>query len=78
MSPQEAAEAKARRLIDQQLTQAGWIVQDRKNIDLVNHRGVAVREAILKTVSGRADYLLYLDRKIVGVIEAKPSGVTLT
>lgn len=78
MSPQEAAEARARRLIDQQLTQAGWVVQDRKNIDLVNHRGVAVREAILKTVSGRADYLLYLDRKIVGVIEAKPAGVTLT
>ena len=71
-------EKRARVLIDEQLTQAGWVVQDRKNIDLVNHVGVAVRETILKNVSGVADYLLYLNRKIIGVIEAKPSGVTLT
>jgi len=71
-------EERARVLIDEQLTQAGWVVQDRKEIDLVNHVGVAVRETILKNVAGRADYLLYLNRKIVGVIEAKPSGVTLT
>jgi type I restriction enzyme R subunit len=71
-------EERARVLIDEQLTQAGWAVQDRKEIDLVNHAGVAVRETILKNVAGRADYLLYLNRKIVGVIEAKPSGVTLT
>ena len=37
-----------------------------------------MRETLLKNVAGRADYLLYLNRKIVGVIEAKPSGVTLT
>jgi len=71
-------EERARVLIDEQLTQAGWVVQDRKNIDLVNNVGVAVRETLLKSVAGRADYLLYLNRKIVGVIEAKPSGVTLT
>jgi type I restriction enzyme R subunit len=71
-------EKRARVLIDEQLTQAGWVVQDRKNIDLVNHVGVAVRETILKNVSGVADYLLYLNREIIGVIEAKPSGVTLT
>jgi type I restriction enzyme R subunit len=71
-------EKRARVLIDEQLTQAGWVVQDRKNIDLVNHVGVAVCETILKNVSGVADYLLYLNRKIIGVIEAKPSGVTLT
>lgn len=71
-------EERARILIDDQLIQAGWVVQDRKDIDLVSHIGVAVRETILKNVSGRADYLLYLNRKIVGVIEAKPSGVTLT
>jgi type I restriction enzyme R subunit len=68
----------ARILIDEQLIRAGWVVQDRNAIDLVNHAGVAVRETILKNVAGRADYLLYLNRKIVGVIEAKPSGVTLT
>ena len=71
-------EERARILIDEQLAQAGWSVQDRKEIDLVNHMGVAVRETILRNVAGRADYLLYLNRQIVGVIEAKPSGVTLT
>ena len=78
MSANLSPEERARVLIDEQLTQAGWTVQDRKEIDLVNYVGVAVREAILKNVAGRADYLLYVNRKIVGVIEAKPSGVTLT
>jgi type I restriction enzyme R subunit len=78
MSANLSPEERARVLIDEQLTQAGWAVQDRKEIDLVNHVGVAVREAVLKNVAGRADYLLYINRKIVGVIEAKPSGVTLT
>ena len=68
-------EERARILIDEQLTEAGWVVQDRKNINLVSHVGVAVMESVLKNVSGRADYLLYLNRKIVGVIEAKPSGI---
>lgn len=71
-------EQRARVLIDEQLTQAGWVVQDRKNINLVNNVAVAVRETPLKNVAGRADYLLYLNRKIIGVIEAKPSGETLT
>lgn len=78
MSANLNPEERARVLIDEQLIQAGWAVQDRKEIDLVNHVGVAVRETILKNASGRADYLLYVNRKIVGVIEAKPSGVTLT
>jgi type I restriction enzyme R subunit len=38
--------------------------------------GVAIREFPLKT--GHADYLLYADRKAIGVIEAKPEGHTLT
>jgi type I restriction enzyme R subunit len=78
MSANLNPEERARVLIDEQLAQAGWVVQDRKDINLVNHVGVAVREAILQKVSGRADYLLYLNKKIVGVIEAKPMGVTLT
>jgi type I restriction enzyme R subunit len=78
MSVNLTPEERARVLIDEQLTRAGWVVQDRKDIDLVNHVGVAVRETLLKNVAGRADYLLYLNRKIIGVIEAKPSGVTLT
>ena len=38
--------------------------------------GTAVREFPLK--SGFADYLLYVDRKAIGVVEAKPAGYTLT
>jgi type I restriction enzyme R subunit len=71
-------EERARVLIDQQLQAAGWQVQDRKDINLVSHSGVAVREIYLNKDAGRADYLLYVDRRIVGVIEAKPSGTTLS
>lgn len=78
MTPGLDPEKRARVLIDEQLRNAGWSVQDRKEIDLVNHPGVAVREIIMTSGAGRADYLLYVNRRIVGVIEAKPSGVTLT
>ena len=77
MTPDQKAEERARVLIDQQLVQAGWVVQDRKDIDLVSHVGVAVREVFMQKWAGRADYVLYLNRKIVGVIEAKPQGTTL-
>ena len=70
-------EEHARILIDSQLVAAGWVVQDREAIDLVNHVGVAVREVIMEKWAGRADYVLYLNRKMVGVIEAKPQGTTL-
>ena len=70
-------EEQARVLIDEQLVAAGWIVQDRANIDLVNNLGVAVREVIMEKWAGRADYVLYVNRKMVGVIEAKPQGTTL-
>lgn len=78
MSPNEKPEERARVLIDQQLTQAGWHVCDRKDIDLVNHAGNAVREVIMDKGHGRADYLLYLNGEVVGVIEAKPVGTTLS
>ena len=71
-------EEQARELIDTQLTQAGWFVCDRRDIDLVNHYGCAVREFIMKPDHGRADYLLYVDKQIVGVIEAKPVGTPLS
>lgn len=78
MSPNEKPEERARVLIDQQLTQAGWHVCDRKDIDLVNHAGNAVREVIMNKGHGRADYLLYVNGEVVGVIEAKPVGTTLS
>jgi len=78
MTPNLKPEERARDLIDEQLTRAGWFVCDRKDIDLYNHQGVAVREAIMAADHGRVDYLLYVDKAIVGVIEAKPVGTTLS
>lgn len=69
-------EARARARIDDLLTQAGWVVQDRDAINLGAGLGIAVREVTLP--GGRADYLLYVDRKACGVIEAKAEGTTLT
>jgi len=73
-----AAEQRARVLIDQQLTGAGWAVVDRKDLNLFTPQGSAVREAIMKPGHGRADYLLYVDKQVVGVIEAKPQGTPLS
>jgi len=73
-----AAEQRARVLIDQQLTGAGWAVVDRKDLNLFTPRGSAVREAIVKPGHGRADYLLYVDKQVVGVIEAKAQGTPLS
>src|SRR5450759_2842846 len=71
------SEADTRReLIDPKLEAAGWILQDRSAMNLWAGRGVAVREFPLKT--GVADYLLFVDRKAVGVVEAKPEGTPLS
>ncbi|MHB8300703.1 MAG: type I restriction endonuclease subunit R, partial [Dermatophilaceae bacterium] len=75
---QLAAEQRARVLIDRQLTDAGWVVQDKKDLNLFAGQGVAVREVIMAKGHGRADYLLYVDQLAVGVIEAKPQGTTLS
>ncbi|HEX2837100.1 MAG TPA: DEAD/DEAH box helicase family protein [Phycisphaerales bacterium] len=66
----------ARRTIDAQLAEAGWLVQDYRAMNLTAGPGIAVRE--FPTTAGPADYLLYADAKIIGVIEAKPEGHTLT
>ncbi|UIJ35125.1 DEAD/DEAH box helicase family protein [Allobranchiibius sp. GilTou73] len=65
-------------LIDRQLTNAGWVVQDKKALNLFAAQGVACREVSMKSGHGRADYLLYVDQRVVGVIEAKPQGTTLS
>ena len=74
MSPEQ----KARTHIDALLEQAGWLVQDAHSVNLSAGRGVAVREFGLEPGHGTADYLLYVDQKAAGVIEAKPAGYTLT
>ena len=70
-----APENKARIRIDQMLKRAGWVVQDYKNVNLYAGEGVAVRELV--TNAGPADYVLFLNRQAVGVIEAKKQGTTL-
>ena len=70
-------EAQVRQQLDRMLGDAGWSVQDAGvGQDLWAARGVAIREVTTKI--GRADYLLYVDRKLVGVIEAKREGADLT
>ena len=71
-------EARARGRIDELLTAAGWVVQSANAVNLAAGRGVAVREFVLKPPHGRADYLLFVDRQAVGVLEAKKEGETLT
>jgi len=69
-------EEKARTEIDAALTAAGWTLQDRTAVNLYAAQGVAVREFPLTT--GHADYLLFIDGKAAGVVEAKKEGMTLT
>jgi type I restriction enzyme R subunit len=77
-------EQRARQTIDTLLTAAGWQVQDRAALDLSASsrqalgaaRGVAVREFPLKT--GFADYLLFVDRRAIGAVEAKAEGMPLS
>jgi type I restriction enzyme, R subunit len=71
-------EELARVDIDAALRAAGWDVQDVAQTNLFTARGVAIREFPLEPGYGHADYLLYVDGKAAGVIEAKPAGTTLT
>jgi hypothetical protein len=69
-------EQQARQQIDAQLLASGWAVQDYTKIDFSAGRGIALREVPLK--SGTCDYLLLVDRKPVGVVEAKKEGTLLS
>ena len=70
-------EEQARENIDRLLEQAGWVVQNPNSINLYAGSGIAVREFSLRAGHGRADYLLYVNQKAVGVVEAKPEGFAL-
>jgi len=59
----------ARDKIDQMLVDAGWLVQSKDEVNLSAGKGVALRET--NTESGSADYILFVNSKAVGVIEAK-------
>ncbi len=51
-------------------------MQSRQNLNLGSGLGVALRE--LPSPTGPADYWLFVDRKLVGAVEAKPEGYTLS
>src|SRR5438067_317027 len=72
-SPEELAREK----IDKLLAECGWIIQNRSTINLSASRGIAIREALLKD-RDEVDYLLFVDGKAIGTVEAKPEGFTLT
>jgi type I restriction enzyme, R subunit len=62
-------EQLARDIIDKQLRACGWIIQSIKQVNLNAGIGVAVKEYL--TDVGPADYVLFVDGKPCGVIEAK-------
>src|SRR3989449_8219053 len=81
MSPagsKNAPEAKAREKIDALLSQAGWLVQDREDMNLTAGDAIAVREFKLEKGHGYVDYLLFVDGNALGVVEAKPAGYSFT
>ena len=74
----QTPEQLARDRIDGRLRAAGWHVQDKETLDFNAGLGIAVRE--YQTDIGPADYVLFADRRAVGVVEAKPDswGARLT
>lgn len=74
----QTPEQIARDRIDQLLGASGWVIQDKKAFNLSISTGIAIRE--WQTDVGPADYVLFVDKKPVGIIEAKreEEGVKLT
>src|SRR5213592_4186466 len=72
----QSPEKLVRENIDSLLTKCGSIIQDYEQPNLSAGRGIAIRDVPLK--KGRCDYLLLIDRKPVGIVEAKKAGFTLS
>jgi type I restriction enzyme R subunit len=68
-------EQKAREKIDAMLVDSGWVVQDRRHLNLHAAPGVALCETDVE--GGFADYMLFVDGKAAGVLEAKAATVSL-
>ncbi|KKH93608.1 restriction endonuclease subunit R [Methanosarcina sp. 1.H.T.1A.1] len=69
MNNNQTPEQQARDAIDRKLYDSGWIVQEKSRIDWSASRGIAVKEYL--TDVGPADYVLFVDKRPVGIIEAK-------
>ncbi|RAX54639.1 hypothetical protein CCY99_02430 [Helicobacter sp. 16-1353] len=72
MTPEQSTRIK----IDEMLQNAGFVVQDRAEFNRTASLGVAVREFAMRDGSF-ADYILFIDGKACGVIEAKKEGISL-
>lgn len=72
-SANQTPEQIARDNIDKMLEASGWVVQNKDQVNFSSGEGQAVRE--YPTDSGPADYVLFVDRKPVGVVEAKKETV---
>ena len=68
----QSPEQIARDDIDRQLHVTGWSVQDKDKINWNESIGIAIRE--YQTDVGPADYVLFVERRPVGIIEAKKEG----
>ena len=74
MTPEQIARVS----IDTLLAAAGWLVCTVSRTNLHAATGVAIREFPLNNGIGFADYLLCLNGKACGVIEAKKEDATLS
>ncbi|MEI6279134.1 MAG: type I restriction-modification enzyme R subunit C-terminal domain-containing protein [Verrucomicrobiae bacterium] len=74
--PDLSPEQLARKQIDAMLVAAGWVVQDYKAFNPSAARGIVLREAPMN--DGRCDYLFLVDRKALGILEAKKEGTLLS
>lgn len=72
MNPEE----KSRKNIDRLLKNADWTLQKYPDFNLSASTGIAISEFPLS--NGTPDYLLIVNGKAIGVIEAKPEGTTLS
>jgi type I restriction enzyme R subunit len=72
----QTPEEETGEVIDGMLGRSGWAVQDFKTANLQDGSGVAIRNFSLKPGHGFADYLLYVEGRAAGIIEAKKKGST--
>ena len=74
MADEQKPEERARVKIDEQLVEAGWHIADRSHFTY-DHKATALTEGLLEG-NHEADYLLFVDGKVIGVLEAKRSVQT--
>ncbi len=74
LSPEDKARHE---LINPALKKAGWTIQHFKTANIHSAKGVAVEFFRMGKGVGEADYVLFINGKAVGIIEAKKEGETL-